>query len=93
MTERYETSDAEDPTLPWAATPDQTTIFELGTNRELLRMRGLVPLPIGAIVQLGAIGDLSNLPWDGIVREVRLWGAVPGGRPLLRLDVELVPPA
>jgi hypothetical protein len=93
MTERYETDDASEPTLPWARVPDQTIIYDMDGGRELLRMRGLVALPIGAVIQLGVAGDPNNPPWDGIVRTVRLWGAVPGGRPLLRLDVELAPPA
>jgi hypothetical protein len=93
MTERYETGDAGEPTLPWAAFPDQTVIYDIDGGRELLRMRGLAPLPIGAVVQLGVAGDPDNPPWDGIIRTVRLWGAVPGGSPVLRLDVELSPPA
>jgi len=76
MTEQYETAE---PTLPWAEVPDQTIIYDMDGGRELLRMRGLVPLPLGAVVQLGVANDRDNPPWDGIVRTVRLWGAVPGG--------------
>ena len=60
---------------------------------ELLRMPGLVILPPGAIVQLGHGGDPDNPPQDGIVRLVRLWGAVPGATPLLRIDVDITLPA
>jgi hypothetical protein len=89
MTEQYETGDTAEPTLPWAEVPDLTIIYDMDGGRELLRIRGLVPLPIGAVVQLGTAGDPDNPPWDGVVRTVRLWGAVPGGKPLLRLEVEL----
>jgi hypothetical protein len=93
MTERYETRGRGDATIPWAEVPDQTIIYELGTETEMLRLPGLVLLPTGAIVQLGLDGDAGNPRWDGIVRTVILASAIPGGKPSLRLGVELVPPA
>jgi hypothetical protein len=89
-----ETDDNAGPTIPWAAAPDQTIIYDtFGGGRELLRMPGLVPLPLGTIIQLGSAGDPDNPPQDGIVQAVRLWGAVPDGKPVLRLDVDTTLPA
>lgn len=48
MAEQYETGDTAEPTLPWAEVPDLTIIYDMDGGRELLRIRGLVPLPIGA---------------------------------------------
>jgi hypothetical protein len=87
------TDDVSEPAIPWAEVPDQTIIYDMDSHRELLRMRGFVPLPIGAVVQLGVGSDPDNPPQDGIVRVVRLWGAVPGGRPVLRMDVDITLPA
>lgn len=81
VTEQHETGDAAKPTLSQAEVPNQT-IYETGTASELLCMGGSV-LSIGAIVHLGAAGDLGNLPWDGIVQAVILLGAVSGGKSLL----------
>jgi hypothetical protein len=68
---------------------DVTIVYDIDSDKELLRILGLVALPIGAVVQLGKFGDSDNLQQGGIVRAVRLWGAVPGGTPLLRLDVDI----
>ena len=78
---------------PRSSALDETIIVDIDGQRELLRMPGQVILPVGSIVQLGRAGDAENPPKDAIVRAVRLWGAVPGAKPLVRLDVELTEPA
>ena len=70
--------------------PTQTLVMDAGSGRQLLRIDGLVTLPVGSRIQLGTI---TNPPVsDGIVTGVRLWGAAPPGRPLLVLDVMLAGP-
>jgi hypothetical protein len=94
MSELYRvTPGASSERRPKAKAPDETVIWDIDQDREIVRMPGQVILPIGAIVQLGRGGDRDDPPRDGIVRAVRLWGVVPGGRPVVRLDVELTVPA
>lgn len=93
MTELHQVGDDAGPSIPWAkAAPDMTIVLDMASGRELLRIPGLVPLPIGAIIQLGVFTDPDNPPQDGIVRAVRLCGAAPGAKPLLRLDVDITLP-
>jgi len=82
-----------DPASTRANAPNTTIVVDIDSGRKLLRMPGMVVLPLGAVVQLGRAGDPDNPPQDGIVRVVRLWGACPGATPLLRLDVDITLPA
>jgi hypothetical protein len=40
---------------------DVTILYDIDNGKELLRIPGLVALPIGAVVQLGKFGDSDNL--------------------------------
>jgi hypothetical protein len=82
-------TDDEPPEVPHAPAPAQTLIMDAGSQRQLLWIDGLVPLPVGARVELNR--PHRAVAVDGVVTSVRLWGAE-GGSSTLVLDVMLIEP-
>lgn len=83
-------SDSQDPPeTPRAPAPTETLVLDAGSHRQLLRIAGLLPLPIGARIELGSL--TSPPVSDGVVTAVRLWGAE-SAAPLLVLEVMLTEP-
>jgi len=82
--------DDEEPRRPpRAGLPSLTKILDAGTGRELLEIDGMLPLPVGARIELGSAMDPPAQ--DAIVTRVRLWGAASRSSTLV-LEVMLRPP-
>ena len=74
--------DAGPPDPPHTGMPKQTLVREDG-GRPLLLINGVLPLPVGARI------ELVKPRADGVVTRVRLTAAGPGFTPTLVLDVRL----
>jgi hypothetical protein len=68
--------------VPWMQMPEQTPVMEVGGG-QLLWIDGVLPLPVGARIELG------EPRVDGVVERVRLAAARAGLVPTLVLDVRL----
>jgi hypothetical protein len=72
--------------------PAMTLVMEAAGHRQLLRIDGYMPLPVGSRIQLGKLGD-PEPPSDAEVIGIRVWGAAPPGTSAtLVLDVVLLSP-
>jgi hypothetical protein len=74
--------DVEPWDTPMVMMPDRTLVKEDG-GHQLLWINGVLPLPVGARI------ELADPRADGVVTRVRLVAARPGVRPDLVLDVRL----
>ena len=74
--------DAGGPDVPSVGMPERTLVKEDG-GPQLLWIDGVLPLPVGARI------ELVKPRADGVVMQVRLVAAGPGLKPDLVLDVRL----
>ena len=91
----------DDINAPHIPLPTQTVVTEPDGAGHLLWFEGLLPLPVGARINLDNVDGLPQVPLDperfpsghadAVVRGVKVWGTQGAGRCLV-LEVELEAP-